>query len=196
MEKMENAFHETYKRLTPDTKAHADVFNALFDKCLENDKFLKYATDSLAEKMLEKGMIANNLATDNEEMVLSASMGKLLKQQLDEQNNNLNDNIKDILSKIDFIKQNYYCLQGGVEIPQYSDLNEYKQTGSYFCPWNAQTMTLKNIPPIGDAFTLIVYYATGSKEYIGQRLCNYVTGKVYYRVFNIFSNTWTDWALL
>lgn len=86
---MENIFHDVYEKLTTDTRAHADVFNALFDKFLENDKFLKYAADSLAEKMLEKGMIANNLVTDNAEMVLSAPMGKLLKQQLDEQNNNL-----------------------------------------------------------------------------------------------------------
>ena len=104
--------------------------------------------------------------------------------------------IKNILNKLDFIEKNYYCLQGGIEIPQYSDLNEYKQTGSYYCPWNAHTMTLKNIPPIGDAFTLIVYYATGSKEYIGQRLYNYWTGKVHYRMFNIFENVWTEWALL
>lgn len=108
----------------------------------------------------------------------------------------MNDSIKDILSKIDFIKQNYYCLQGGIEIPQYSDLNEYKQTGSYYSPWNEHTMTLKNIPPIGEAFTLIVYYATGSREYIAQRLYIYWSGKAYYRMFNIFDNVWNDWTLL
>lgn len=38
---MENIFHETYKRLTPDTKAHADVFNTIFDQLFKNDSLLK-----------------------------------------------------------------------------------------------------------------------------------------------------------
>lgn len=42
---MEKIFHETYKRLTPDTKAHADVFNAIFDKLFQNDGLLKEGQD-------------------------------------------------------------------------------------------------------------------------------------------------------
>lgn len=85
----EMIFNESYDQLTPDTPAHAEKFNKIFDLLLENDKFLKYAADALAEKMLEKSMVANNLVTDNEGMVLAAPMGKLLKEQLDEQNNNI-----------------------------------------------------------------------------------------------------------
>lgn len=83
-------YTETARKLETKDKAHANLFNELFQKLLNNDAFLKMTADSLAEKMLEKGMIANNLVTDNTEMVLAAPMGKLLKEQLDEQNNNIN----------------------------------------------------------------------------------------------------------
>lgn len=83
-------FNESYEKITTKTPVHADNLNKIFDLLLENDKFLKYTAESIAEKMLEKGMIANNLVTDNAEMVLAAPMGKELKRQLDEQNNNIN----------------------------------------------------------------------------------------------------------
>ena len=90
----EFTFNEEYEKLTTGTRAHANEFNKIFYKLFENDKFLKYAADSLAEKMLEKGMIANNLVTDNTEMVLAAPMGKLLKEQLDEQNKNITSSLQ------------------------------------------------------------------------------------------------------
>ena len=46
--------------------------------------------DKVANRLIDKGLIANNLVTDNTEMVLAAPMGKELKRQLDEQNNNIN----------------------------------------------------------------------------------------------------------
>lgn len=82
-------YTETARKLETKDKAHANLFNELFQKLLNNDAFMKMTADSLAEKMLEKGMIANNLVTDNTEMVLAAPMGKLLKEQLDEQNKNI-----------------------------------------------------------------------------------------------------------
>lgn len=60
MEKMKNAFHETYKRLTPDTKAHADVFNTIFDQLFQNDSLLKeeqkieYITEGSILELCEK----------------------------------------------------------------------------------------------------------------------------------------------
>ena len=45
--------------------------------------------DKVANRLLDKGLIANNLVTDNTEMVLAAPMGKELKRQLDEQNKNI-----------------------------------------------------------------------------------------------------------
>ena len=47
--------------------------------------------DKVANRLIDKGLIANNLVTDNTEMVLAAPMGKVLKEQLDEQNNNIVD---------------------------------------------------------------------------------------------------------
>ena len=87
-------FNESYEKITTKTPVHADNLNKIFDLLLENDKFLKYTAESIAEKMLEKGMIANNLVTDNAEMVLAAPMGKELKRQLDEQNNNIDETYK------------------------------------------------------------------------------------------------------
>lgn len=57
---MENTFHETYKRLTPDTKAHADVFNTIFDQLFQNDSLLKenqeieYITEGSILELCEK----------------------------------------------------------------------------------------------------------------------------------------------
>lgn len=108
----------------------------------------------------------------------------------------MNDNIKDILSKIDFIKRNYYSLQGGIEIPQYADLNDYKSVGNYYCPANITTPTLSNKPSINEAFVLKVYHANGTSGYIAQRLYIYWTGKTYSRTFDIYCNRWSDWILL
>lgn len=51
----------------------------------------EYLDNIITEKInnaIQKSMIANNLTTTNPEMVLAAPMGKELKRQLDEQNNN------------------------------------------------------------------------------------------------------------
>ena len=40
-------FNEEYEKLTTGTRAHADKFNKIFDLLMENDKFLKYAAESL-----------------------------------------------------------------------------------------------------------------------------------------------------
>ena len=93
-------FNESYEKITTKTPVHADNLNKIFDLLLENDKFLKYTAESIAEKMLEKGMIANNLVTDNAEMVLAAPMGKELKRQLDEQNNNIHDRFPQIANGV------------------------------------------------------------------------------------------------
>lgn len=38
---MENIFHDVYEKLTTDTRAHADVFNTIFDQLFQNDRLLK-----------------------------------------------------------------------------------------------------------------------------------------------------------
>lgn len=40
-EREEPLFHESYEKLTTDTPAHANTFNAIYDTLIENDNFLK-----------------------------------------------------------------------------------------------------------------------------------------------------------
>ena len=51
---------------------------------------LDMIADKVTTKLIEKGMIANNLVTDNENMVLAAPMGKKLQEQLSDVNKNIN----------------------------------------------------------------------------------------------------------
>lgn len=53
---------------------------------------LDVIADKVANRLLDKGMIANNLVTTNENMVLAAPMGKNLQEQISDVNNNI-DNI-------------------------------------------------------------------------------------------------------
>lgn len=71
-------FQETMRQLQPDDPAHADMFNQMFQTLLDNDAFLNV----LAERMIEKNAIANNLTTNDTNMVLSAAMGKTLADQV------------------------------------------------------------------------------------------------------------------
>ena len=50
--------------------------------------------DKVATKLVEKGMIANNLVTTNENMVLAAPMGKALQEQITEQNKNIDNHLQ------------------------------------------------------------------------------------------------------
>ena len=89
----ELTFNEGYEKLTTGTRAHADNFNKIFDLLLENDKFLKYAADSLSEKMIEKGMIVDNFATQIKGFIPDATLVTQLKEAQDEQNKNLSMNL-------------------------------------------------------------------------------------------------------
>lgn len=48
---MENIFHDVYEKLTTDTRAHADVFNTIFDQLFQNDSFLKKVCDLAIQHM-------------------------------------------------------------------------------------------------------------------------------------------------
>ena len=138
--------------------------------------------DKVATKLIDKGMIANNLVTENENMVLAAPMGKALQDQITEQNKNLN---------------NYWCLNGGTWIPPNSDLDDYKALGSFFVDTDVGGITIKN-SPINTAFTLQVYGSNGHiRDYITQELRSiYLYGGIFMRKFDIFTKSWTDWEKL
>ena len=83
-------YTETARKLETKDKAHANLFNELFKKLLNNDAFLKMTADSLAERMLEKGMIVDNFATQIKGFIPDATLVTQLKEAQDEQNKNIN----------------------------------------------------------------------------------------------------------
>lgn len=72
--------------------------------------------DKVANRLIDKGLIANNLVTDNTEMVLAAPMGKELKRQLDEQNNNMNIKMLDSVD-VYTLQDGRYYVTNGVNMP-------------------------------------------------------------------------------
>lgn len=58
-------------------------------KSSDTQTLLDKLADRVANKLIEKGMIANNLVTDNENMVLAAPMGKKLQEQISDVNKNI-----------------------------------------------------------------------------------------------------------
>lgn len=69
-------------------------------KSSDTQTLLDKLADRVANKLIEKGMIANNLVTDNENMVLAAPMGKKLQEQISDVNKNIVGN--DVMKHLPF----------------------------------------------------------------------------------------------
>lgn len=85
-------------------------------------------------------------------------------------------------------------MDGGIPIPESADMNSdtYKTPGNYFCSSSTVANSLKNVPFSNAAFTLKVGYSTG-KSYPSQTFKAYRTGKVAYRMYDAYSQEWSDW---
>lgn len=83
-------------------------------------------------------------------------------------------------------------LLGGTEIPANSDLNTYKNVGSYYCASYANVLTIANVP-VESAFTMKVFYANGTSGYIAQEVIDYITGACYYRLYIGYQDSWQSW---
>ena len=59
------------RKLETSDPVHANVYNALFDKLINNDAFL----ERLANKMIEKSMLCHVLDSVNAQQVLAADVG-------------------------------------------------------------------------------------------------------------------------
>ncbi|MBS4932953.1 MAG: hypothetical protein KH020_16905 [Clostridiales bacterium] len=134
----EFTFNEEYEKLTTGTRAHANEFNKIFDKLFENDKFLKYAADSLAEKMLEKGMIVDNFTSERGDLPGSAANDKRLYDMIAEQNNNINAiprlNIESNTTITDVANWLFAQFQTGIRplnIFQASNIVVFDETGNF-----------------------------------------------------------------
>lgn len=87
-----------------------------------------------------------------------------------------------------------YALNHGIEIPEGADLNSYKETGNYYCPYNVVVETLKNCP-IGNAFTMKIELSTGN-GYPSQTLRDHGTGFIYYRNCGSSTEPYGPWHII
>ena len=101
----------------------------------------------------------------------------------------LNSNVQE---QIDSIKNNYYSLKGGTEIPENADLNTYGTPGNYYCKLSDIAATITNCP-VKNAFILKIEYANGLNSPI-QRIQTYMNMETWcrYQISRV-ENTWSDW---
>lgn len=81
---------------------------------------------------------------------------------------------------------------GGIEIPEGADLNNYKTVGNYYCPLNTTVKTLKNCPT-NYAFTMEVTYGTGN-DYPKQIIYEYFGGGFERYFESQGSKSWKPWG--
>lgn len=85
-----------------------------------------------------------------------------------------------------------YVLQGGNNIPNGSDLNNYKTPGNYFITSNAAANSILNTP-INRACTLKVEYGNGN-AYPRQTYTTYNGFNCYVRIFE--GEVWSEWKTI
>lgn len=85
-------------------------------------------------------------------------------------------------------------MQGGISIPDNSDLNDYIKPGNYYCNSSLSAGTISNNPFDGIAFVLKVSYSTGNDgTYIMQTIQRYTDGVIQKRVR--MAGSWTEWKI-
>lgn len=97
----------------------------------------------------------------------------------------------------------YYALYGGTRLnvslssTNRIDLNDYKDTGSYYCTASADSAYIDNRPTSGNnAFRMWVSSTTGtSATYRRQRFQNFGSPDIYERTIND-SSVWSTWQLV
>lgn len=95
------------RKLETSDPVHANVYNALFEKLINNDAFL----ERLANKMVEKSMLCHVLDSVNAQQVLAADVGPKITAIIDglqEDVNGLNTKILELKSYTNEIKYRSY----------------------------------------------------------------------------------------
>lgn len=117
---------------------------------------------------------------------------------------NVKDTKANLLVQKDIKAKNRYVMEqidkrssldasdGGIEIPEGADLNNYKTVGNYYCPLNTTVKTLKNCPT-GYAFTMEVRKGTGD-NYPQQVIYEYIGGGFERYFDHIDSKSWKPWG--
>lgn len=119
---------------------------------------------------------------------------------------NVKDTKANLLVQKDIKAKNRYVMEqidkrssldasdGGIEIPEGADLNNYKTVGNYYCPLNTTVKTLKNCP-IWSAFTMEVKKGTGD-GYPKQIIHEHLSARRFERYYDTYNNSgWKDWDL-
>lgn len=117
---------------------------------------------------------------------------------------NVKDTKANLLVQKDIKAKNRYVMEqidkrssldasdGGIEIPEGADLNNYKTVGNYYCPLNTTAKTLKNCPT-GYAFTMEVRKGTGD-NYPQQVIYEYIGGGFERYFDHVDSKSWKPWG--
>ena len=86
-------------------------------------------------------------------------------------------------------------MHDAINIPNYSDLNDYKTAGTYYTQHSANSLTIKNIPPFKSylsGFRLAVSYLQRDSVILQEFFTN--TLQKYFRTFDdLPGRGWTDW---
>lgn len=92
------------------------------------------------------------------------------------------------------LKSDLWPQNSGVEITAGTDMQTITTPGHYYCGNNNTVVSLKNCP-ISDAFTLVVYRATGgtgdNNFYIAQEYTSYLCNRRVIQTYNKDSKKWT-----
>ncbi len=96
-----------------------------------------------------------------------------------------------IVAEKEFVKENYQTLTQYTDIPEGADMksSKYLIPGNYCCNQTSKARTLKNCP-LDSAFTLNVFFATGTSAYIMQEFNSYTGSTFVRRTIEKSSGTW------
>ena len=102
-------------------------------------------------------------------------------------------NIGEIINgKLYIYDKSIASLEHFIAITDYTDLNTLIYPGNYCCKGNGTAQKLGN-SPTKSAFTMIVYYANGTPDFICQEIRPAFINTVYKRVYSANDNSFTAW---
>lgn len=122
------------RKLETSDPVHANVYNALFEKLINNDAFL----ERLANKMIEKSMLCHVLDSVNAQQVLAADVGP----KITAITNELKENVSVLNTKITWKLLGTIKGRQAIDLPQQGTFSEiiavvsytYSVTRNYFIP--------------------------------------------------------------
>lgn len=139
-------------------------------------ELLDALAEQVANKLLAKSQVVNNLLATVEGNPLDATQGKALKELIDTTNNNLS---------------NTASLYGGTRIPAGSDMHTYLMPGNYYCGSYDDAISLTNCP-VGNAFKMEVSAPIANKAgtYLLQKYITHDGKTTAIVAYDPYNQTW------